>query len=165
MTVISSEPLVLYSATTQLAYNLAIKYYRDEHYVWCAPAPSSDRFGFVNPPSSDPIALYWRYRRDVNAGDEHSSQIANNRRGLARGASVRESQGYIDAGQRSLIEQIAEKAPLGDFAPLLFVIPFHKVRTTAVVADIADKARVSSQEFIIEKLCRDCFDVLRLDEG
>ena len=157
-------PTILYSATTILAYSVAQKYYRQRHYAWCAPAPDPDRFGTQNPPSSDPISLYWRYHADVSRADEHSSLIAANRRGIARGASEQERQGVITATERSLIEGIAERAPISDFAPLFLVIAYAGVKRMVSTADLTVRARASSNEYIVEKMPRSCFDVLRLSE-
>ena len=109
------SPLVLYSATTKLAYSIAEKYYSGVHYVWCAPRPNADRFQLQNPPSSDPISIYWRYERDVSGGDQHSELISANRLGITRGAFARQKQGIIDKTTRDLIEAIVSQVPLGGF--------------------------------------------------
>lgn len=158
------EPLILYSTVTQLAYHVAQHFYSGTHYAWCAPAPSADAFVVQNPPSSDPISLYWRYKRDIDGGDSHSDLIARQRRGIARGAVVKAELGIISADERSQIEGMAQAAPLGDFRPLLFVMPYSRVRNLARPASLDDRARASSREFIVEALPRDCFDVLRLEE-
>ncbi len=31
------EKLILYSTNTWIAYKIAQKYYKDEHYIWCTP--------------------------------------------------------------------------------------------------------------------------------
>ena len=157
------DPLVLYSTVTKLAYALGQRYYGQNHYVWCSPAREIDRFSFLNPPSSDPIAIYWELHHDIAKGDEHSARIGDNRRGLVRGASVRESQGRIDGKTRELIEAVVARAPLHDFKPLLLVIPFGRVGSIVKPADVAERARATSDEYIVEELPRDCFDVLELE--
>ncbi len=155
-------PLVLYSTTTKLAYSLVQRYYRALHYVWCAPRPEFDRFALRNPPSSDPISLYWRFHRDIEDGDEHSSQIERHRSGLLFGASVKEEQGVIDLPTRERIEAQVRRAPMGDFSPLLLVIPYSAVSSLVKAADVADAAKAMAEEYIIDGLPRDCFDVLEL---
>jgi hypothetical protein len=157
-----STPLVLYSAITRLAYSLAQRHYRAVHYVWCAPGPELDRFALRNPASSDPLAIYWRLHRDVEDGDEHSAQVNDNRRGLLRGASVKEKQGIIDLPTRQRIEAVVRKAPVKDFSPLLLVIPYASVTGIVKAAGVAITARATSEEYIIDALPRDCFDVLEL---
>lgn len=72
------DPLILYSAVTKLAYVLGQKYYGEVHYIWCAPRCAPDPYSFSNPPSSDPVKIYWRYYDDVSGGDEHSGLIETN---------------------------------------------------------------------------------------
>jgi hypothetical protein len=72
--------LTLFSTVTTLAYWAAERFYGHRDYVWAAPAPAIDRFVPENPPSSDPIRIYWSYHRDIAAGDEHSPIIEANRR-------------------------------------------------------------------------------------
>ena len=61
-------------------------------------------------------------------GDAHRDVIENNRLGILKGAVAKEQQGVIDQRLRILIETFVAKAPLSDFRPLLFVIPFPRVR-------------------------------------
>lgn len=157
-----AAPLVLYSAVTELAYSLGQKYYHQLHYVWCAPRPEADRFALRNPASSDPISIYWHLYRDIADGDEHSAQIEGNRRGLLFGASVKEQQGIVDQSTRQRIATVVERAPLRDFSPLLLVIPYASVSGIVKVADVAAAARATSEEYIIDRLPRTCFDVLEL---
>ena len=159
-----AEPLILYSTTTQLAYHVAQKYYAGLHYAWCAPAKSPDAYDLANPPSSDPIELYWRYKRDIERGDDHSDLIARQRRGIARGASMKADAGVISPAERAHIEGMAHRAPLRDFRPLMFVMPYDRVRDLVQPADLTERARASSNEFIIEALPREFFDVVQLEE-
>jgi hypothetical protein len=157
-----TQPLLLYSTATRLAYSVAQRYFGELHYVWCAPRDDPDPHAFHNPPSSNPILLYRTYERDIAGGDEHSAVIAANRRGIIRGAVAKEAQGMIDRPTRELIEAVAKQAPLPDFKPLLFVIPYAKVANRVKPAGIDDRARPMAQEFIIEELPRSSFDVLDL---
>ena len=157
-----TTPLVLYSAISRLAYNIGQRYYRGEHYVWCAPCPRTDPHGFANPPSSDPISIYWRCHGDVTGGDDHSAYVASNRTGLIRGASVKEQHGVIDKPTQTLIEAVVKKASLQAFSPLLLVIPYASVEALVKHAALDDRANPTSEEYIIEALPRNCFDVLEL---
>lgn len=157
-----TKPLILYSAVSRLAYAIAQRYYGAHHYVWCAPCAVPDQFGLANPPSSDPLAIYWRFYEDIKGGDHHSTQIEANRRGLIRGASVKQSAGVIDEDTRKRIEAGVAQAPLSDFLPLLLVMPYSVVGAIAKPADVTNRARATSEEDIIEALPRSCFDVLEL---
>jgi hypothetical protein len=158
------DPLVLYSATTRLAYDIAQTYYRGVHYAWCAPAPSRDAFGVRNPRSSDPIALYWSYWDDCTGGDRHSDLLQRHRQGIARGAEAWANRGVISTDERKEIELMAFGVSNSEFSPLLLVTPYDKVGQLAKLVPVADRARPSSREYIIEELPRDLFDVLRLKD-
>lgn len=154
--------LVLYSTISTLAYWIAQRYYAQRHYVWCAPAPAMDRFAPVNPPSSDPIRIYWSFFDDIAAGDEHSSKVKENRLGLVRGAATRHAQGLIDEATRQSIADTVQLAPLNAFAPLFLVIPVAAVGGVLRPADPRERARPTAEEFIIDDLPRTSFDVLVL---
>ncbi len=47
-----------------------------------------DRLVPENPPSSQPIGIYWVYYDDTAAGDEHSGKIRDNRAGIINGADA-----------------------------------------------------------------------------
>jgi len=156
---------LLYSASTKLAYSIAERYYNGIHYTWCATYRRPDPHMVGMPASSNPLEIYWSYHRAVKSGDLHSSYVAANRRGIALGATARAKEGVIDARTEKRIHDIAEKAPLTDFKPLLFVIPYTLVKDSLREVDVDDAARASSLEYVIENLPRDFFDVLDLTEG
>jgi hypothetical protein len=160
-----TDPHVLYSATTRLAYSIAEQFYGGVHYVWCAPYRRPDPFAVGIPASSNPLEIYWSYHKAVKSGDGHSFYIAANRRGIAFGATARHQTGIVDAKTRDRIQLIAEKAPITDFKPLLFVIPYALVKNVLKEAAVDEAARASSVEYIIENLQRSDFDVLDLSEG
>jgi hypothetical protein len=156
---------LLYSASTRLAYSIAETYYNSIHYTWCASYRRPDPHMVGIPASSNPLEIYWSYHRAVKSGDLHSFYISANRRGIALGATAREKGGLIDSRTRERIHAIAEKAPITDFKPLLFVIPYTLVKDSLREVDVDDSARASSLEYLIENLPRDQFDVLDLTEG
>jgi hypothetical protein len=162
MSAVSRQPLTLFSTVTNLAYWAAERFYGQCHHVWCAPAPAMDRFVPYNPPSSDPIQIYWSYHGDIVGGDEHSAMIAANRLGPIRGAAARCAQGMVDEGTRQLIEATVKRAPLTAFKPLLLVIPYSVVCDVVTPAEPGARAGVMAEEYIIEHLARTCFDILEL---
>lgn len=158
------EPLILYSATTRLAYSIGQLFYGEMHYVWCAPAPSPDAFDLRNPASSDPMALYRAYRRDVDLHDGHSNYLERNRQGIIRGAEAKARASKITADEKAEIEAIALNAPVSDFAPLLLVMPYDKVRDLVRLTEVRERAKSTSREYVIDALPRALFDVLTLEE-
>jgi hypothetical protein len=55
------RPLILYSTNTWLAFNIAERYYRGRHYIWCTPffngRSDKGEAEFV-PPTSCPWEIY-----------------------------------------------------------------------------------------------------------
>jgi hypothetical protein len=162
MSLPASLPLVFYSAVSTLAYWVAERHYAHRHYVWCAPARHPDRLVPANPPSSNPVHLYWEYHTDIERGDEHSSCIERNRSGLIRGAAARYEKGWIDETVRQLIVTTVRLAPLSAFRPLFIVIPSTGVRDIVRLAPVGDRAHVTSEEYVLDELPRSCFDAFEL---
>jgi hypothetical protein len=158
-----SEPLLLYSTVTSLAYHLGQRYYGEMHYVWCAPARRADQYVSNNPPSSDPLAIYWSLLREIKGNDGHSSKINDNRHGLILGANGKEKQGVIDSRTRELIEAVIGRATINDFRPLFLAMPYAMVKPLICAPGVGNIASATSQEYIIESLPRECFDILELD--
>jgi hypothetical protein len=158
---------ILYSTNTALSYKIAKKYYRNEHFVWCTFRfnPRST-LGILeeNPQSSDP---YYRYRQlscEISGPDGHGALIRETKAGLKKGAEIKYSTGIINELQRNEILTIVEKASLQEFKPLLYAIPYSKVKHILKEVPIGDRASPTSDEYIIESLSEDCFDILDLGE-
>ena len=68
---------ILYSAITQLAFNINERYYGGVHYMWCTP------FFDINtgspdvtvPPTASPFQIYKTLAHEVAGGDNHSQKI------------------------------------------------------------------------------------------
>ena len=124
-------PLVLYSTNTWLAYAISERFYHGVHYVWCTPhagpasVPSHD---VTVPPSLSPLEIYRLLSQEVLRGDPHSALIQQNRAGILRGAQARRQQGIIGELHEAEVGAVVSLAETRDFKPLLFVIPFAKVR-------------------------------------
>lgn len=70
--------------------------------------------------------------------------------------------GVIADGQREAITTTIESAGIHDFRPVLYVIPFERVRGMAVDVPVSERAHPLSVEYRLERLPRDCFDMLQL---
>jgi len=114
------------------------------------------------PPSAIPGEIYDRLHDDVNQGDRHSSWIARNKVGLIKGTECKEREGVISATQKEEITSVVTDAEVRDFRPLLYVIPFGRVRRWTKEVPVNERAHPMSVEFIIESLPRQAFDVLEL---
>jgi hypothetical protein len=158
-----ADPLVLYSVNTLLAYRINEHFYGQIHYVWCSPffsASGISRLDLQAPPSSTPCDICRTYLDDVLRQDRHSSAIRNNRYGIKSGLAVKKADGMISAEQHRELEETVSKAPLEDFRPLLFVIPFQGVADLVEEIPLSERAHPFSREYRIERLPRSRFDVL-----
>lgn len=158
------EPLLLYSASTWLAYAIAERYYGGVHFAWCSPVYNgSSAEPHVNiPPSSSPAEIYRSLAREVDRGERHSDSIANNRRGIKKGADAKLGASVITDAEHASIMGTLEHAEVRDFRPVLYVIPFDRVRGAVVDVPVHQRAHPLSVEYRVETLGRDCFDMLEL---
>jgi hypothetical protein len=161
---LSHTPLLLYSASTWLAFSIAERFYGGVHYVWCSPYydGSTAARHFSVPPSSSPAEIYRTLEDDTRRGDRHSAALEQNRSGVRNGASAKRDAGVINEFQFSEISLIVENAHLHELRPVLYVIPFDRVRSSAVEVPVAECASPFSIEYRIEQLRNDCFDLLEL---
>jgi hypothetical protein len=159
-------PILLYSANTWLAYIIAEQYYAGYHYIWCTRHfdPSSvPSINYTVPPSSSPAEIYRNLQEDVKRGDKHSAKIAANKAGILRGMEYKKAAGEITEDQATDIASIVAAAEPRDFRPLIFVIPFGLVQELLQKVPISQRAHPLSIEFTIDRLPRDCFDVIDFD--
>jgi len=159
-----AKPLVLFSAISSLAFRIAVKYYGGYQYVWCCPYPGGRNApaGVVIPPSSDPYEIYYSYVREIEGGDLHGNTIKSNKTGIINGAIAEKAAGTItDTGMQEIMA-IVGAAQLGDFWPMLLVIPFAGVASLVVPATIARTANPFSPEYIISRLPPSKFQIIDL---
>lgn len=158
-----TDPLVLYSVNTLMAYRINEHFYGQIHYVWCSPffnASATSALDNQAPPSSTPCDICRAYLDDVQRQDRHSAAIRNNRSGIKSGLAAKRADGVISAEQHRELEKIVSKAPLEAFRPLLFVIPFQGVADRVEEVPISERAHPFSREYRIFRLPRSHFDVL-----
>lgn len=158
------EPLLLYSTNTWLAYAIAERYYDGVHFAWCSPVYDGTKADahVTIPPSSSPADLYRLLLDEVQRGEQHSAIREVKRKGLVRGAEAKLRDGVISAFEFSEIKDTIERSPPHDFRPVLYVIPYDRVRGTVVEVPLEERAHPFSIEFRVNPLPRNCFDVLEL---
>lgn len=157
------QPLILYSVCTFLAYNIAKKYYEDQHFVWCSPFFSegaATSYQYTNPPTSSPARIYQDLAMGVARDDRHNARIQQNRIGLAKGAVIKHKAGVINSPQKKEILAIVQQAATPMFRPLIYVIPFLTVHELVKQVPVSDRANPLSAEYVIEELPRCHFDVI-----
>lgn len=159
-----NDPLLLYSTNTWLAWAIAERYYSGIHFAWCTPVYDGTRAAshVRIPPSSSPADLYRLLLDEVERGEQHSALLKNNREGIMRGADAKRASGIIGAAEWGHIEDTIKRAHPNDFRPVLYVIPYERVRGMFVEASVRERAHPLSVEYRVEALPRDCFDVLEL---
>lgn len=158
---------LLYSVNTWLAHNISIRYYGGAHYVWCSPIFSfrnHSRYQATPPPTSCPSDIYHRLAEEVRRRDSHSAKIVENRSGLIAGAQKKHSAGIITDSELREIKEIEAAADYADFRPLLYLIPFVGVSHLLREVPVPERAHPLSQEFIIEELPTELFDVIDLEK-
>lgn len=157
------EPLILYSANTQLAYRINEHFYQQTHYVWCNPffsATSTRAIDVQMPPSSTPCDICRTYLEDIARRDLNSHNLERNRSGLQKGMKFKLRERVITEEQHQELKEIVAKAALDEFRPLLYIIPFEGVQDLARPAPRRQRAHPFSPEYVIERLPRSRFDVL-----
>jgi hypothetical protein len=147
-----------------LAHLIAERYYDQEHYVWCTPYFDGRQRSDIEPsvpPTSSPYELYRSYGEASSRADRHSPEIAANRAGILRGASAKRREGAITHDQEREIAQVVGRAEFMLFSPLMYVIPFTAVADRVCDVPLEDKAHPLSAEYLIHRLPRASFDVIR----
>jgi hypothetical protein len=161
---VSNNKIVLYSANTWLAYNIAERYFRGEHYVWCTPFFDSAVAGhqYTVAPTSSPKDIYINLYKETTRGDRHSTKIEDNKVGILKGAAYKKEAGVINESQQGEIAAIVDAAERRDFTPLLYIIPYGPVAGLLKDVPIDLRAHPLSVEYIIEALPKNCFDVIEI---
>lgn len=152
----------LYSTQTWLAYAISERYYHGKHFVYCSPVFSPRRQEAPAPLSSSPRALYHRLASAVSRGDRHEPAIRSVMTGLSRTAASKLGADEITVDEQREITTIVELAQVTDFRPLLYVIQFSAVAHLAMEVPAAQRAHPLGEEYVLNDLGRDHFDVIEL---
>jgi len=158
-----ADPLILYSVNTWLAYRINERYYAGLHYAWRAPVfDYESRYAreIALSATSNPVTIYRGLRDETATGDRHSAKVKDNKLGIIRGATLNRAEGLINASQEREIIYIVDKAETTDFRPLLYLIPFSSVASIVSEVPVDKRAHPLAQEYLIERLPRDRFDVI-----
>lgn len=72
-------------------------------------------------------------------------------------------EGKITSQALTAIENRVDNASFFDFFPVIYVIPYEKVKN--LIEDPKDKkANLNSNEFLIRELKSDCFDIIDIEK-
>lgn len=162
----AKSPLLLYSTNTFLAYSIAEQYYRGIHWVWCSPyfRPKDGPSSVAMPISAIPALIYERLHKDVTSNDHHSFLVKRNKVGLRKGIESKLAKGVITNTDALALLSAVRKAELIDFRPMLYVIPYTKVRHILTKVDVKERAHPLSVEYKIESLPSGSFEAIELLE-
>jgi hypothetical protein len=136
-----TAPLLLYSTNTYLKFLMQDRY-RGEHYVWCSPSFSAQKLNKYSlesntPASSDPASIYLELRdAAIDRPDSHNRRILSQKTLMSLAVDWYEAT-HITAQERDEITALADKAPMKEWRPLLFVIPY-----TGVLNDRTPRAKI-----------------------
>ena len=114
------------------------------------------------PTTSNPREIYWSLKKEVEAGDLHSSKVLGTRSNIQGGADAKLSAGMISAATHKEILDVVLRAQLHEFKPLLLVIPGLPVCRLLRPVPVSERAAVLSEEILIENLPRKLFDAIEL---
>lgn len=170
-----SEPVVLYSVQSYLAYYINTNYYNKIHYAWCASSFDCETKSALSPKTahtSNPKNIYENLMKDISTPDNHYKrpEIHRNTVGLLKGASIMLQKNVITESQYDSIRTIIKKCQKGAavseyFRPLVYVIPFELNKPLIKSVEIGKRALPLSDEFIIEELPKGNFDIIDIKGG
>ena len=165
------DPLILYSINSHLAYSINKEYYR-KHYVWCATKFNTNDLNAAdrnNPPSSNPYEILKRYLTEIKNAKEdvhhNPSYLIERITGVLTGLEVNKNKNIIDVDTynqlKEIIETYREKGTIwNELRPLIYIIPFERVKDRVTKVPPSKTASISSEEYIIEDLKDEEFDVI-----
>ncbi len=157
-----SKPLILFSTNTYLAYRINRDYYGDKHFIYCTSKAGCKSLTVElldNPSSSSPMTRYKQLKEGSKTGELHGI-IKEQKLGIQKGALEKYKKGLITLEQKNEIFYIAEEARNLDYRPLLYIIPYNKIKELLKEVKIQDKASLFSEEYIIEELPGDSFVII-----
>lgn len=159
-----SKPLILYSTVTWLAWSFGERYYGGIHYVWCSPffRPRQHPAPVAFPPTSIPGLIYDGFAQDIEAGDRHSHWIEKNRIGILKGIDAQLASGVIQSRRADELRQIVGLSEVRDFRPFVMVIPFAVVENDLIQVPPDERAHPSAEEYRLEALSSEKFDIIEL---
>lgn len=146
---------LLYSVNTWLSYKISQFFYNDLHYVWCAPKLNAED----NPISANPLHLFRILKTDSQSGGD-TANINRIKAGLLKGVKEQRKKGVISEEiEKDIISAIHEAEP-NDFRPLLYIIPTGIINHMITHVPPSKKQQLFSEEYIIEALPRQYFDIV-----
>ena len=157
---------VLYSTNTYLKFRICRDFRDDIHHAWCTDVFDSDTLGdYVagsrQPPTANPVDIYWDLKRAIEKQDRHNAKLLNQKEILSDLIKEWRNQGEIKPWQRDEISKYIDFASLNDWTPLIYVIPRCLVKGRLELAPVEKRASLE-WEYQIRNLNRSEFDIIEL---
>jgi hypothetical protein len=155
----------LFSANPLVKFHIAKNYLGDRHHVWCSDCFDC-RHHYLHsgpidtPPSSNPGEIFERLRAaTVDRVDWHEPSIATWKVTI-KALTVRwRTSGVIDNDVEQEIIFLLDRADIGQWRPLIYIIQRDKVEARLQRVPLRDRASLV-MEYVIEDLHPDEFDVI-----
>ena len=149
---------LLYSAGTEMAYNIARNYYGDVHFVWCTDSFDAQ----LQPGTSNPRKLCYDYINQIRTRDRHAKYIENNKNGIIRGAKAKLAQGVIDTRVYDEIVRKIDASEFEEYYPVIVLINKKAVKNRIQIVSPDDAASEHSVEYKIADLKSQEFEIIHL---
>jgi len=158
-------PSLLYSTNTYLKFLVQERYGGGRHYVWCSTSFDGRKLSAysksgVVPPSSNPAEIYRDLKEGIARNDRHSPKIASQRALFLSLASQWSDAGDLAVTDAADLAYLVSNAPLSEFRPLLYIIPYEPVKHRIETVPAHQRANPSAEEFRIVDLLSTEFDIV-----
>jgi hypothetical protein len=157
---------LLFSTNTWMKFFVQEQYRDRRHFVWCSSTFDSEKLsayssGRLLPPSSNPAEIYRQLQKDVIGQDHHSYKISQQKAVLTELAGTWLYNGEISKEQAEEIAYLLSHASFTSWRPLLYVIPWDKVRTRVQLVPMDQRAG-PAEEYRISDLHGDEFEIVEI---
>jgi len=157
---------ILYSTNTQLKYVLQRDYFGGLHYAWCSSVFDPRTLGRYSagaqlPSSSNPATIYRDlHEASIKTPDWHCKKVQDQKATLMALAVKFAVAGKITELARDEAIEIVRTAPISEWRPLLYVVPYTEALKPRVKDVPFDKRASREMEYIVEDLKADEFHVI-----
>ena len=158
---------LLYSTNPFIKLIVQEKYRGDSHYVWCSESFDSNKqpgysISSLVASTSNPASIYKDLSQGCKKGEKHCSKIGEIRTSLKALAVDWHLKNEITVEDKEELMLLADETDPMYWRPLVYVIPRHLVQTKLTPINLGKRASFGN-EFVIEDLKRDEFDIIEID--
>lgn len=158
---------LFYSVNSYLAWFISNIYYKDSHFVWCAPVFDPSALDANNPlkcihETSSPKHIYEVFKTEVATKNILTcAKIQANKNGLLAGVSYKLANKLITPLEAATITTAINGAVIEHFRPRLYLIPVtDDIQKKLVKVPLINAANPLSTEYQIHDLKGDEFEII-----